>query len=48
MILQICVNCKKPITDDPKVARERAVCRCEKSKEGLFALIVGEEGIGKK
>ena len=29
-ILRICRDCGLPITDDPRIAREQAVCCCER------------------
>jgi hypothetical protein len=37
--LRICRECGFPITDDPRIAREQAVCCCIWSKEGLVALL---------
>jgi len=38
-IIRICKECGFPITDDPRIAREQAVCCCIKPKIGLAVLI---------
>ena len=38
-ILRVCEECGYPVTDDPRIAREQAVCCCIKPKEGLAAIM---------
>ena len=47
-ILRICRGCGFPITDDPRIAREQAVCCCVKPKEGLAAILRDFIGSNKK
>ena len=44
-ILQICRECGFPVTDDPQIAREQAICCCEKPKKGL-AVILSAQATG--
>ncbi len=44
-ILQICRECGFPITDDPRIAREQAVCCCEKPKGEIAKLIWEQLGM---
>jgi len=36
--LRICSQCKLPITDDLRVAREQAICTCLKAKDSVMAI----------
>ena len=38
-VLRICGKCSLPITNDPRIARERAVCTCVLPREGIGVLL---------
>ena len=47
-ILRICRNCGFPITKDFRIAREQAICCCEKPKEGLAVILSNSIGYAQK